>query len=209
MDLVIISLFSTVLVYSAILDSVGIWLIYSFLQTSNKFGNDVQLKINPFDPDAVGGLSPLSELSTLLIFDIGFLSILIIPIWQIFLPQASYVMIFVTSVLMPAYFFLSMRGIYDRLKEEKEKTLLKLNEEIQSLSRRIQRFLDIDHSVEEMDDKEILVISNGLNALELIYKRIKSMHTFPVNAEIMAKIFLSAILPVIALLIDVVQAQIL
>ncbi|MEM2143750.1 MAG: hypothetical protein QW279_00180, partial [Candidatus Jordarchaeaceae archaeon] len=200
-DLIIATLLCLILLYCGILHWNALWLLYNFLRISSRFGKDIFIKINPFDPDKVGGLAPLSGLSTLAIFDVGLLAVLAIPAWQIFLPIAAYVMIFLTSLLMPIYFLLSMQGIYKRLKEEKEKTLNELNDEIQSLSNKIRMYIRKDHS-QQMDEKEMLTTSQALNSMEIIYNRVSSMHTFPINWEIIAKIFLSAILPILAVLID-------
>lgn len=204
-DIVVAIILTLILSYCGFLHWVASWMIYSFLKMSSRFGRGIPLKVNPFDPDGVGGLMPLSDLSTIAIFDVGFLSLLVIPLWEIFLPSASYVMIFCTSILLPTYFLLSMRGIYDRLKEEKDQALFELNDEIQYLSGRIRGFICKNHCEEKFDDAEILSISQTLNAVEIIHSRIKSMHTFPVNAEIMAKIFLSAILPIFAVLLEIIQ----
>lgn len=195
-------LIGLMLIYSNLLHWVASWMLYTFLTTSSRFGKGIPLHINAFDPDKVGGLAPLSNLSTLAIFDIGLLSLIVIPIWQIFYPPASFVMIGITSILIPAYFLFSMRGIYDSLREEKEASLIELNDEIQQVSKRIRNFMKKDHEMERFDEKETIVLGQTLNSMDIIYGHVRSMHTFPVNAEIMAKVFISAILPILAVILD-------
>jgi ABC-type multidrug transport system fused ATPase/permease subunit len=178
------------------------WMLYTFLDTSKRFGRDIPLHVNPFDPDKVGGLAPLSDLSTLAVFCVGLLSLLIIPIWQIFFSPASYVMIGVTSILIPAYFLYAMRGIYNRLREERESSLAELNDEIQQVSKRIRTFMKTDHEKERFDEKETVLLGQTLNSVDIIYGHVRSMHTFPINAEIMAKVFVSAILPILAVILN-------
>lgn len=194
-------LLGLMLVYSNILTWVGAWMLYTFLTTSKKFGRTIPLRINPFDPDKVGGIAPLSDLSTLAIFDVGLLSLVVIPIWQIFFPAAAYIMIIITSILLPSYFLFSMRGIYDRLREEKQSSLTELNDEIQQVSNRIRGFIKADHG-RKFDEKEVVLLGQTLNSMDIIYGHVRSMHTFPINAEIMAKVFVSAILPVLAVILD-------
>lgn len=204
--------FTTLLVglalfYSTLLHWNASWMLYSFLATSNRFGRDVPIRINPFDPDKVGGLASLSDLSTLAIFDVGLISILIIPLWQVFFPPASFAMIGLTSLLIPVYFLISMRGIYSKLSMEKEKSLDELNDEIQKLSERIRRFICEDHCNEQKEEKEITKLGQALNSMDIIYGRVRAMHTFPVNVEIMVKIFVSAILPILAVILDFVLTR--
>lgn len=201
-DIVTTILLGLLLVYASVLNWIGGWMLYTFLTTSKRFGTEVPLRINPFDPDMVGGLAPLSNLSTWAVFDVGLLSLLVIPIWQIFLPLASFSFIIVTSILIPAYFLFSMRGIYNRLREEKESSLADVNDEIQQLSSKIRKFIKIDHERRKLDEKETLLLGQTLNSMDIIYGHIRSMHTFPVNAEIMAKVFISAVLPIIAVILD-------
>ncbi len=206
-DIVTTVLLGLLLVYASVLNWVGGWMLYTFLTTSKRFGIEIPLRINPFDPDRVGGLAPLSNLSTWAIFDVGLLSLLVIPIWQIFFPPASYLLIIITSILIPAYFLFSMRGIYDRLREEKESSLADLNDEIQQLSRKIRQFMKIDHERKKLKEKETVLLGQALNSMDIIYGHIRSMHTFPVNAEIMAKVFISAILPILAVIFDYALAH--
>jgi hypothetical protein len=195
-------LIGLMLLYSTLLHWVASWMLYTFLTTSSRFGRDVPLRINPFDPDKVGGLAPLSNLSTLAIFDVGLISLIVIPIWEIFYPPASFVMIGITSILVPAYFLFSMRGIYDRLREEKEASLNELNDEIQQVSKRIRNFIKTDHERKRFDEKEAIVLGQTMSSMDIIYGHVQSMHTFPVNAEIIAKVFVSAILPILAVVLD-------
>jgi len=195
-------LLGLLLVYANVLNWVGGWMLYTFLTTSRGFGIKIPLRINPFAPDKVGGLAPLSNLSTLAIFDVGLLSLVVIPIWQIFVPLASYLMIGITSVLIPAYFLFSMRSIYNRLREEKESSLAELNDEIQQVSKRIRKFMKIDHEREKLNEKETVLLGQTLNSMDIIYGHVRSMHTFPINAEIVTKVFISAILPILAVILD-------
>lgn len=195
-------LLGLLLVYASVLNWVGGWMLYTFLTTSKEFGRNIPLRINPFDPDRVGGLAPLSNLSTWAIFDVGLLSLLVIPIWQVFVPPASYLLIIVTSILIPAYFLFSMRGIYDKLRQEKDSSLADINDEIQQVSKKIRKFMKTDHEGKKLDEKETVLLGQALNSMDIIYGHIRSMHTFPVNAEIMAKVFISAILPILAVILD-------
>jgi hypothetical protein len=193
--------------YSTFLHWNAIWMLYSFLSTSSRFGRVVPIRINSFDPDKVGGLSPLSDLSTLAIFDVGVLSILIIPFWQMLVPMASYVMISLTSILIPLYFFVSMRGIYNRLSQEKEDLLRELNDEIQKISTKIRGSICGNNCAYQKDEEDITKLGDKLNSLDIIYSRIQGMHTFPVNGEVIVKIFVSAILPILAVIIDVLLTR--
>jgi hypothetical protein len=188
--------------YSTFLHWNALWMLYRFLSTSNTFGRSVPIRINSFDPDKVGGLSPLSDISTLAIFDVGVLSILIIPIWQMFVPMASYVMIILTSILIPSYFFVSMRGIFNRLSQEKEYVMRELNDEIQEISAKIRSSICGNNCAKQTNEEDITKLGDKLKSLDIIYGRIQGMHTFPVNGEIIAKIFVSAILPILAVIID-------
>jgi hypothetical protein len=196
-----------VLSYSTFLHWNAFWMLYSFLSTSSRFGRAIPIRISPFNPDKVGGLSPLSDLSTLAIFDVGVLSILIIPFWQMFVPIASYVMIGLTSILIPFYFFVSMRGIYNRLSEERESLLLELNDEIQKISTKIRGSICGNNCADKIIEKDITKLGDTLNSLDIIYRRVQGMHTFPVNGEVIAKIFVSAILPILAVFIDVLLTR--
>jgi ABC-type multidrug transport system fused ATPase/permease subunit len=195
------------LFYTTILHWNSFWMLYNFLSTSNRFGRDIPVNINPFDPDKVGGLAPLSDMSTLAIFYVGLISLLVIPIWQIFLPIASYAMILLTSLLIPGYFLYSMRGVYSKLSTEKEKSLKEMNDEIQEISKKIRTFISKDHCNDERQEKEVSNLGQALNSIDIIYGHVRTMHTFPVNAEIMAKIFVSAILPILAVIIDFLMTR--
>jgi hypothetical protein len=195
-------LLGLMLTYASVLNWIAAWTLYTFLTTSKRFGRTIPLRINPFDPDKVGGLAPLSDLSTLAIFDVGVISLLVIPMWEIFFPPASYLMISITSILIPAYFLFSMRGIYDKLREEKGSSLAELNDEIQEVSKRIRKFMKIDHRQDKFDEKKTVLLGQTLNSMDIIYGHVRSMHTFPINAEIMAKVFISAILPILAVMLN-------
>jgi len=206
-DPVITVLLGLILLYSNILSWIASWMLLTFLSASSRFGRDLQLRVNPFDPDKVGGLEPLSDLSTLAIFCVGLLSLEIIPLWQIFYSPASYVITFINSILIPAYFLYSMRGIYYGLKKEKRNSLNELNCEIQRVSKKIREFMKSDHENEQREDREILALGQTLNSLDIIYGHIQSMHTFPINAEIMAKVFLGAVLPLMFIVVDFVLSH--
>jgi len=195
-------LISLILIHSSFLNWIGSWMLLTFLATSNKFGRDVPLRVDSFDLDKVGGLAPLSDLSTLAIFGVGLLAMIAIPIWYLFFSIASFSLVFITSILIPCYFFYSMRGVYEKLREEKENSLGELNDELRLVTARIRNFIAINHERERFDERELTALGQTLSSINIIYERIRSMHTFPINSEIMIKVALSAVLPVFAIIAD-------
>lgn len=201
-DIITTILIGLILIHSTFLNWIASWMLITFLTTSNKLGRDVPLRINPFNPDRVGGLAPLSDLSTLAIFDVGLLALIVIPIWLIFFSVAAFCFLFVTSILIPCYFFYSMRGVYEKLREVKENTMREMNDELQMLSVEIRNFIAINHEREQLDERKLAALGQTLNSLNIIYERVKSMHAFPINSEIIIKVTLSAILPILGILVD-------
>ena len=206
-DSIISILIELILIFSTFLNWSGSWMLFSFLRTSKRFGKDVPLRINPFDPDRIGGLAPLSALSTFAIFAVGLLSTISIPLWYIFSPSLAIVWVFITSILIPCYFFYSMSGVYTVLKKEKENSLKELNDEFRYITEEIRKFISIDHEKKGLDEKRLTRMGETLNAVNIIYERMKSMHTFPINSEIIVKIVLSAILPILGILADFLAVQ--
>ncbi len=103
-----------------------------------------------------------------------------------------------------------MSGIYAVLKKEKENSLKEMNDELRYITEEIRKFIRVDHEKESLDEKRITRMGETLNAVNIIYERIKSMHTFPINTEIIIKVVLSAVLPILGILADflTVQAQV-
>ena len=196
-----------ILIFSTFLNWSGSWMLFTFLRISRRFGKDVPLRINPFDPDRIGGLAPLSSLSTFAIFAVGLLATISIPLWYIFSPSFAIVWVFVSSFLIPCYFFFSMSGVYAVLKKEKEDSLKELNDELRQITEEIRRFIRIDHEKESLDEKRLTRMGETLNAVNIIYERMKSMHTFPINSEIIGRVILSAILPILGILADFLAVQ--
>lgn len=196
-------LIGLILVQSTFLNWIASWMLASFLVISNKFGKAVPIRVNPFDPDRVGGLAPLSDLSTLAIFDVGLLALIVIPMWYLFYSTAAFLFIFVTSILIPCYFFYSMRGVYEILRKEKEHSLREMNDELQQLAGKIRAFIAVNHKEEMLNEEKLTALGQTLNSLNIIHERVKSMHTFPVNSEIMIKVIVSAILPIIGIVANV------
>jgi len=147
-------LIALILIFSAFLNWSGSWMLFVFLRTSKRFGKDVPIKINPFDPDRIGGLAPLSTLSTFAIFAVGLLSTISIPLWYMFSLPTAIVWVFITSFLIPCYFLYSMSGVYAVLKKEKENSLKEMNDELRYITEEIRKFIRVDHEKESLDEKK-------------------------------------------------------
>lgn len=208
-DSVTTILICSILAFSGWLNWHGSWMLYVFLSTSNKFGKDVPLKINPFDPDRIGGLAPLAGLSTFAIFAVGILATIAIPLWFIFSQEMTILWVFLTSILIPCYFFCSMSGVYNKLKKEREGSLRELNDEIQQITTSIRNFFKVNHKEKKPEEKTIITLGQTLDSINIIHERVKSMHIFPINSEILLKISLSAILPILGILADFLAVAIL
>ncbi|MFB0544355.1 MAG: hypothetical protein ACETVN_01460 [Asgard group archaeon] len=204
-DAIVSVLLGIILIYSTVLNWSASWMLFIFLRTSKEFGTEIPLRINPFDPDRIGGLAPLSALSTFAIFAVGLLSTIVIPLWYVFSSQFYLIWVFVSSFLIPVYFFYSMGGVYKTLTKEKQDSLRELNDELQHTSSQIREFIKADHK-NKLDETKLERLGQTLNSINIIYERINSMHTFPVNSEIMIKITLSAVLPIIGILVDVLSS---
>jgi len=207
-DIVTFFIILFILIYANVLNWLGFWMFFKFLHISSMFGKTIPLRIDPFNPDHLGGLSSISELSTIAIFTLSSISSIIVPLWYIFSIPFAILFVTLTSIIIPIFFFFSMHGIYNTLKIEKQKLLKEFDDEFLLTSQKIREFISLEHK-EDFKMEEFRTIAQTLSSLDIIYNRIKLMKTFPMNISILLRILLSIVLPIITILLEFIFSMIL
>lgn len=197
-DLFVLFLIFLLLCLSSFLNWIGAWALYSFLRICSKLGKEISLRINPFHPDRVGGMSSIADLTTMALLVISMLAAFSVPLWYIFSPYIAIGLVIIASAVIPCFFCFSMLGIYHSLKEEKNRTLKELGDELFLMSLQVKKYV-FDRHEKRLKEKELMKLSNTLSALEKIYSSTKKMRTFPLNSEMLIKLVSIILLPVVSL----------
>ncbi len=199
-DVVVTVFLTAILAYANFLNWIGFWMFFMFLRVSSRFGRVTPLKVYPFHQDRFGGLLPIADLSTMALFGIGVLATLVVPLWILFSLPVAVAFVVLTSVAIPIAFFYSMHGVYTALVDKKTKLLGELNRQFSSVSDKITRFLQQKHG-ETKEVAELNELSQTLSSLDIISQRVRSLQTFPIQSEIIAKVISGAFFPAIILLL--------
>jgi hypothetical protein len=199
-DLVVMGVVFAMILLASLFNWVGAWALIAFFRTVRRFGRDVQMKINPFSPDHIGGLEPLSDLTTLGLLIISVLTALAIPIWYLFSKPTSVMFALVTSIVIPVYLYLSMDKIYACLRADKLRGLAALSDELETVNHEIQSFVELKHRT-RISHRELAKISSDLVAIQTIYKSIDQMRTFPVNTKMLIKVASTMLVPILSLIL--------
>jgi len=192
----------SILVYINFLNWIGIWFLFMFFNTSASFGKEIPLKVAPFHPDRLGGFSPIAEISTLAIMNVGSISVLVTTLWYFVSYHLSIVFALFTSLVIPIAFFASMHGVYTKLVNEKKVLLDNILDDFIYTTERIESFIKSKEK-DSVEIQEFNVLTQTLSSLDIIYNKINSMRTFPFNYNILIKVVSSALLPrIITMILD-------
>jgi len=184
----------SILVYINFLNWIGIWFLFMFFNTSASFGKKIPLKVDPFHPDRLGGFSPIAEISTLAILNVGSISVLDTPLWYFVSYHLSVMFTLFTSLVIPIAFFISMHGVYAKLVNEKKVLLDNILDDFRYTTGKITSFIKLNEK-DSVETQEFNVLTQSLSSLDIIYNKINSMRTFPFNYDILIKVGSSALLP--------------
>lgn len=203
-DIIVTILIVLMIIYANMLTGIGLWMFYiMFLKISRKFGREIALKIDPFNKDEMGGILPIVDLNTLALLSVGIIAALVVPLWYLFSVQVAGFFAILTCVLIPCVFFYSMNGVRKELVKTKRHLLDELNDEFSWISKNVRNYITQDHA-HNLNIEEVNGLSRGLTSLDIIYRRINSMRTFTLKAEIITKVIGSMVLPLITFIIPLV-----
>jgi len=192
----------SILVYINYLNWIGIWFLFMFFNTSASFGKKIPLKVDPFHPDRLGGFSPIAEISTLAMLNVGSISVLVTPLWYFVSFHLSVMFAVFTSLVIPIAFFISMHGVYSKLVNEKKALLDNILDDFIYTTGRIESFIKSEEK-NTSEIQEFNILTQTLSSLDIIYNKINSMRTFPLNYDILIKVGSSALLPrIITMVLD-------
>jgi hypothetical protein len=199
-DFVIVTIISAILLITAFLNWIGAWALIAFFRIVRQFGAGVPVKINPFNPDRLGGLEPVSDLTTLGLLIISVLTAVSIPIWFLFSKEATIVFVVITSILIPLYLYLSMDRLYVSLRNVKQETLVSLAVELEAVVKRVREYVTIEHK-SDSDYTKLAQVATNLTAVEKLYNSVSGMRTFPVNTRTMLKVATTTLVPILSLIL--------
>jgi hypothetical protein len=143
--------------------------------------------VDPFHPDRLGGFSPIAEISTLAMLNVGSISVLVTPLWYFVSFHLSVMFAVFTSLVIPIAFFISMHGVYSKLVNEKKVLLDNILDDFIYTTGRIESFIKSEEK-NTSEIQEFNILTQTLSSLDIIYNKINSMRTFPLNYDILIKV---------------------
>lgn len=198
LDVFVMVLVLLMSVLKSLLHWVGMWALISFLETVRRFGAEIPIRLNPFDPDRMGGLRPVADLTTLGMLVLGVLTTIAVPFWYMFSRGLSVLFVTISVIVVPTYVYLSMNRVSAVLKHEKKKALVGLAAVLQPLNEQINQYL-ATQGTGRISRTELQRVSSDLRAIRTIYDSVESMHTFPINSGVIVRISSSMVIPTLSL----------
>lgn len=174
------------------------WVIY-------KIGMWLPLEINPYDE--TGGVKPLGDLALSGVVPLVAAEFVFIPILLGKSPINGSVEIILTVLILgtlivttAVFFFTSLLSIHRGLRNIKDETLRKIQNEYQ---RNYVALLEIISQEDKRDiNDEVDTIKSIISSLEPFETRVKSMHTWPYDIAMILKLLGSSILPLVMYLLQ-------
>lgn len=198
-DSVFMSLLFMMLLFSSLFNWIGGWALISFHHLATQFEEAV-VDVNPFNPDRMGGLEPISELITFGIGIVGLLAALIIPFWYVFSTAIAVSLAALVTAVIPLYLYFSIYRIHTTLKRVKQEALSMLAPELVSVNDQISSLLG-KGKLMKLNRTRLIRISENLEAVQRIYDSVNSMHTYPIDAQTILKVVSTMSVPILSVVL--------